>query len=250
MSYSPFSLQNKTILITGASSGIGKATAIECSRMGATLVITARNKDRLNETLMQLEGSNHQIIVADLATDDGVVEVCNKCPKINGLVNNAGISSFLPVNFITREKLNEIFPINLESPILLFSKLLKMRKLGKGSSTVFTSSINGVMGGGIAESLYSASKGALSGFVKSASLELAVKEIRVNCICPGLIETNIMSNGIITKEQLIDNAKNYPMKRHGRAEEVARAIVYLLSDASSFITGTNLVIDGGISQKI
>lgn len=250
MTYNPFSLERKTILVTGASSGIGRATAIECSKMGASVIMTARNEEKLNETLQQMESTNHKIIVADLATDSGVDALCTECPVIDGLVNNAGISRPLPVSFVNREKMDEIFPINMESPILLFTKLLKLKKLSKGSSTVFTSSINGVMGGGNAESLYSATKGALSGFVKSAALDLAQKNIRVNCVCPGMIETEIFSSGTISSEQLKMNADNYPLKRHGKAQEVAWAIIYLLSDASSFITGSNLIIDGGISQKI
>ena len=146
--------------------------------------------------------------------------------------------------------MNEIFPTNLEAPILLFSALLKNKILVKDSSTVFTSSINGVIGGGKTESLYSASKGALSGFVKSAALDLASKGIRVNCLCPGMTETAIFADGAITAEQLEENAQGYPLKRHGKPEEIAWAIIYLLGDAARFVTGSNLVIDGGISIKI
>lgn len=250
--YNPYSLENKTILITGASSGIGRATAIESSRLGAKVIITARNGDRLSETFSLLEGNGHKRFIADLSTDNGINKILEAVEgtKLDGFVANAGISNPIPVNFVTREKMFEIFPINLESPILLFTALLKSKILGKGSSTVFTSSINGVWGGEKAESLYSASKGALSGFVKSACLDLAPKQIRVNCVCPGMTETGILANGSITAEQLEENAKGYPLKRHGKPEEVAWAIIYLLSDASCFVTGTNLVIDGGITAKI
>lgn len=247
MQYNPYSIENKTILITGASSGIGKATAIECSRMGAKVIITARNDERLSQTFFELEGNGHIKIIADLSSDESIESLIEACPQIDGLVNNAGISRHLPVNFVTREKMNQIFPTNLEAPILLFSRLLKLKKLSKGSSTVFTSSINGVCGGTKADCLYSASKGALSGFVKSAALDLAPKGIRVNCVCPGMVETEIFSDGTITPEQLAENAKCYPIGRHGKPEEVAWAIIYLLSNASNFVTGTNLVIDGGIS---
>lgn len=250
MSYNPFSLENKTILITGASSGIGKATAIECSKLGAKCIITARNEERLSQTFTKLEGEGHTKLIADLSSDDNIEKIVENCPQIDGLVNNAGISRPLPVNFVTREKIDQIFPTNLEGPILLFSRLLKTKKLGKGSSSVFTSSINGVWGGGKAECLYSASKAALSGFVKSAALDLAPKGIRVNCVCPGMVETGILSDGAITPEQLAENAKGYPVGRHGKPEEVAWAIIYLLSDAAGFVTGSNLVIDGGISIKI
>ncbi len=149
ITYNPYSLKNKTILITGASSGIGKATAVECSKLGAKCIITGRNEERLNQSYSELEGSGHIQIIADLSNDGGINKILNavKDTKVDGLVANAGISRPLPVNFVTREKINEIFPINLESPILLFSALLKSRVLGKGSSTVFTSSINGILGG-------------------------------------------------------------------------------------------------------
>ena len=247
-----FSLEGKTILITGASSGIGRATAIECAKMGARLIITARNEERLGETFKSLSGNAHAMFTADLSTDEGISEVLDavSAEKLSGAVLNAGISRPLPVQFVNRKKMTEIFPTNLESPILLFSALVKRKILDRGSAAVFTSSINGVMGGGTAESLYAASKAGLSGFVKSACLDVAPKGIRVNCVCPGMIETAIFADSAITAEQLAENARGYPMRRHGRAEEVAWAIIYLLSDAASFVTGTNLVIDGGISCKI
>jgi NAD(P)-dependent dehydrogenase (short-subunit alcohol dehydrogenase family) len=252
MAYNPYTLENKTILITGASSGIGRATAIEASKLGANVIITGRNEERLFKTFNMLEGNCNSKIVADLSNDEGINKILAfvSGKKLNGLVANAGISRPLPVNFVTREKINEIFPTNLESQILLFTSLLKNKILENGSSSVFTSSINGVMGGEKAECLYCATKGALSGFVKSACLDLAPKGIRVNCVCPGMIKTEILANGTITLDQLEENAKSYPLKRHGKPEEVAWAIIYLLSDASSFITGTNLVIDGGISNKM
>lgn len=250
MSYNPFTLENKTILITGASSGIGKATAIECSKLGAKIVATARNEERLTETMKLLEGSGHTSIIADLSNMEEVTRLADSVPHLDGLVNNAGISKPLPVQFITEEKMAETFSINQNAPILLFAKLIKSKKLAKGSSAVFTSSINGTVGGENSESLYAATKAALSGFVKGAAVDLAHKNIRVNCVCPGMTETGILADGIITQEQLELNAKNYPMGRHAKPEEVAWAIIFLLSDAASFITGTNLVIDGGVSQKL
>lgn len=250
MNYNPFSLEGKTILITGASSGIGKATAIECSKLGAKCVITGRNKIRLSETFSSLGGSGHLQFPVDLSAQGGIDLLSEFVPALDGLVNNAGISRPLPVPFVTEEKMSETFSINLNAPILLFSKLVKMKKIAKGSSVVFTSSINGLWGGGKAECLYSASKAGLSGFVKVAALELAAKKIRVNCVCPGMIETEILSNGTITEEQLAENARGYPLGRHGKPEEVAWGIIYLLSDAAAFVTGSNLVIDGGITTKI
>ena len=245
----PFSLEGKTILVTGASSGIGRATAIACSQMGAVVVVTGRNELRLQETLDALEGSGHQMIVADIANDDQIDYLVDQIPAINGLVNNAGITETCPTQFIKREKLNRVMEVNTIAPILLTQRILKKKKLGKGGSIVFTCSISGtcVWGGG--NVLYSASKGAIHGFMKNAALDLAHKGIRVNDVCPGMIDTHILDAGTISEEQLEIEAQRYPMKRFGKPEEVAYGIIYLLSDASSFVTGSSIVIDGGFTLQ-
>lgn len=249
MSYNPYSLENKTILITGASSGIGKATAIESSKLGAKVVITGRNEERLNETYINLDGNGHIKIIADVSTDEGLDTIINNCPFIDGFVNNAGIIKTIPIQFITREKIDELMSVNLDSMILLFAKLLKKKKLPKGSSVVFTSSIGGTKVGTIGNSLYDSSKAAISGFIKTSAIELAPKNIRVNCVCPGMINTNLFNEGAVTEQQFQEDSKKYPLGRYGNPEEVAWAIIYLLSNASSFITGSELVIDGGFSIK-
>ena len=245
----PFSLEGKTILVTGASSGIGPATAIACSQMGAVVVVTGRNEPRLQETLDALEGSGHQMIVADIANDDQIDYLVDQIPAINGLVNNAGITETCPTQFIKRDKLNRVMEVNTIAPILLTQRILKKKKLGKGGSIVFTCSISGTcvcVGGNV---LYSASKGAIHGFMKNAALDLAHKGIRVNDVCPGMIDTHILDAGTISEEQLEIEAQRYPMKRFGKPEEVAYGIIYLLSDASSFVTGSSIVIDGGFTLQ-
>lgn len=245
----PFSLESKTILVTGASSGIGRATAIACSQMGAVVVVTGRNELRLQETLDALEGSGHQMIVADIANDDQIDYLVDQIPAINGLVNNAGITETCPTQFIKREKLNRVMEVNTIAPILLTQRILKKKKLVKGGSIVFTCSISGTcvcVGGNV---LYSASKGAIHGFMKNAALDLAHKGIRVNDVCPGMIDTHILDAGTISEEQLEIEAQRYPMKRFGKPEEVAYGIIYLLSDASSFVTGSSIVIDGGFTLQ-
>lgn len=245
----PFSLEGKTILVTGASSGIGRATAIACSQMGAVVVVTGRNESRLQETLDALEGSGHQMIVADIANDDQIDYLVDQIPAINGLVNNAGITETCPTQFIKRDKLNRVMEVNTIAPILLTQRILKKKKLGKGGSIVFTCSISGTcvcVGGNV---LYSASKGAIHGFMKNAALDLAHKGIRVNDVCPGMIDTHILDAGTISDEQLEIEAQRYPMKRFGKPEEVAYGIIYLLSDASSFVTGSSIVIDGGFTLQ-
>lgn len=245
----PFSLEGKTILVTGASSGIGRATAIACSQMGAVVVVTGRNESRLQETLDALEGSGHQMIVADITNDDQIDYLVDQIPAINGLVNNAGITETCPTQFVKRDKLNHVLEVNTIAPILLTQRILKKKKLGKGGSIVITCSISGtsVCGGG--NVLYSASKGAIHGFMKNAALDLAHKGIRVNDVCPGMIDTHILDAGTISEEQLDIEAQRYPMKRFGKPEEVAYGIIYLLSDASSFVTGASIVIDGGFTLQ-
>ena len=243
----PFSLEGKTILVTGASSGIGRATAIACSQMGATVVITGRNEQRLQETLDVLDGKGHMLIVADLSSDEQIDAMVEQIPTLHGLVNNAGITETCLTNFIRRDKLNKVIEVNTLAPIILTQKILKKKKIGKGGSIVFTSSISGTSVAVIGNAMYSAAKGAIHGFMRNAALDLAPKGIRVNDVCPGMIDTHILDSGAISQEQLDIEAQKYPMKRFGKPEEVAYGIICLLSDASSFVTGTGIVIDGGFT---
>lgn len=247
--YNPFSLEGKTILVTGASSGIGRGTAVECSKLGATVVITGRNEVRLQETVSMMEGDAHQIIIADLATDDGVQCLVDNCPKLDGLVNNAGYTHTMLTNFINREALTQQLEVNTIAPILLFQRLLKAKKIGKGSSVVFTASISGLCCAVLGNVLYSTSKSAINGFVKNAALDLASRNIRINAVAPGMVDTHILDAGTISEEQLEAERQRYPMKRFGKPEEVAYAIIYLLSDASSFTTGSTIVLDGGFTLQ-
>jgi len=246
----PFSLKGKIVLITGASSGIGRATAIECSKMGANVIITARNEERLEETFSKLCGTGHIKIIADLAISEEIEKLAESVGKLNGLVNNAGINKLLLPQFINEKDLNETLQINTIAPILLTQKLLKKKKLLDGSSIVFTSSIAGVYGVSPANSMYSASKGAINGFMMNVALDLIKKGIRCNSVNPGMIETELITaKGTVSKEQLEEYKKKYPLGRFGKPEEIAYGIVYLLSDASVFVNGTSLVIDGGITLK-
>jgi NAD(P)-dependent dehydrogenase (short-subunit alcohol dehydrogenase family) len=245
--YNPFSLDGKTILVTGASSGIGRAIAIECSKMGATVILTARNKERLDETLSQMEEGSHAIVVADLNDEDERKKLIDNSPILDGLVNCAGIIKTLTFPFITSEALTSVMDINFTAPVLLSVEMTKRKKISKNGSIIFISSIGGVLISAIGNSIYNASKGAINGMAKNMALELATKGIRVNCVNPGLIETHIFDDGTITTEQLEEDKKRYPLKRHGKPEDVAYAVIYLLSNASSWVTGSNLIIDGGFT---
>lgn len=247
MMYNPYSLKGKTILVTGASSGIGKCTAIECSKMGAKLVITGRNKERLAETYLLLEDEGHVQFVADLNCEEDIKKMIEQIPELNGLVLAAGIGDWLPFQFVKKEKIQRIFDTNFFAPVLLAQSLLKRKKLLSASSIVFLSSIDGPVTAHIANSMYAASKGAVSAMTRGMAVDLAAKKIRVNAILPGMIETPLIHQGDLTEEQLEEDKKLYPLKRYGQPEEIAYAAIYFLSDASTFTTGAELVVDGGFT---
>lgn len=246
--YNPFSLEGKTILVTGASSGIGAATAIDCSRIGAQVILTARNKERLEDTLKQLDGTNHRIVIADLSKLDELGTLVGECPKLNGVVLCAGIGYTLPFAFCSRQKMDEVFNINFFAPVELLRLLVKKKKLEQESSVVFVSSVGGVNVFNVGNSIYGATKGALNTMMKQTALELAQKRIRVNSVNPGMVKTKLIHEGMsITEEQLIEDEKRYPLGRYGEPDDIAKGIVYLLSDASCWMTGQGLVLDGGLS---
>lgn len=233
-------------MVTGASSGIGRATAIECSKLGAKVIVTARNEERLKETLDALEGEGHQMICFDLNETDKLDEIVAQLPSLQGFVSNAGATQIAPVQFIKGESLNSLLQVNTIAPILFLQKLLKKKVLGKGSSVVFTSSMAALGKGTPGNCMYSASKGAISAFVQNAALELSAKRIRVNAVCPGTIDTPLIHSGDVTEEQLAEDAKKYPLG-YGQPEDISYGIAYLLSDAAKWVTGTNMIIDGGLS---
>lgn len=253
--YNPYSLAGKTILITGASSGIGRATAVECSRMGAICVITGRNEARLQETLSMMEGAGHMSIVADLSTTDGVNLLAssfsssplthNPSPitQLDGLVLNAGTAVMSPIGFLKAEDIASVFATNTYAPMLLVKAL--NRKLKKGGSIVFTSSMDMDRPEG-ANSIYAASKGALTSFMRACAKELAPRQIRANAVVPGMIETPFIGGDMISEDDLTIDRNRYPLKRFGKPEEVAWLIIYLLSDASAFMTGSAVKMNGGI----
>ena len=243
--YNPFSLNGKTIFITGASSGIGKGAAIECSKMGARVIITGRNQERLSETLDLLEGEGHQMFVCDLTNNDSIKSMIEKMPVVDGLVNNAGFTITRTIPHIDDTELWNILQVNTVAPISIIKILLKNKKLKRGASVVFTNSIAGLGRISVGNTMYGCSKGAITAFVQGAAKELAAKGIRVNAVCPAMVESHIMDAGVITPEQVELTKKMYPLGRFGKPEDVARAMVYLLSDASNWVTGINLVVDGG-----
>ncbi len=247
MIYNPFSLEGRTVLVTGASSGIGRATAIECSRMGAKVLLTARDKARLEETLRRMENpERHSVVLGDLSVEEDLARIVDAVSEpLDGVVQCAGFTTPKPFQFFSEKDIDGLMGVNFKAPALLTQRLLRKKKLRKGCSIVFISSISGVCISLIGESVYSASKGAVNGLVKGIAIELAAKSIRVNTVTPGMINTHILDSGEISEEQLKEDVKRYPLGRYGEPEEVAYAVVYLLSDASRWMTGGNILIDGG-----
>lgn len=247
MDYNPFSLKEKTILVTGASSGIGQETAIQCSRMGASVIITARNEDRLKETLSQLEGDGHRMVIAELTQQEELGKLLDAIDTVNGVVLCAGKGMTSPFPFSTREKYDSIFDVNFFAPVELLRLLVKKKKLEKESSVVFVSSIGGIKSFQLGNGIYGASKAALNSTMKFCARELAAKKIRVNAVNPGMVNTQLIQGGAISEEQLKVDMERYPLKRYGEPQDIAYGIIYLLSDASSWVTGHSLVIDGGVT---
>ena len=246
--YNPFTLSKKTILITGASSGIGKTAAIECAKMGAICVITGRNEKRLNETLTLLEGCGHMAISADLTIEEDLNLLVEQCPAIDGLINNAGIGSNKPIAFYKAADLRQIYETNAFAPMLLTSRLVKRKKINAGASIVFTSSI-AAMTGYLGNGIYGTAKAALATFSLYCAREFAGKKIRANAIMPGMVETPLIHDGALSEEELKADTARYPLQRYGKPEEIAYLMIYLLSDAAAWITGQSFVIDGGITLK-
>ena len=245
-----FLLEGKTILVTGSSSGIGRGVAVECAKMGAKLVLNGRNEERLAQTLAMLEGEGHIVIAADLTDHNSVEAMVEHLPQLDGVSHNAGVTSIGMIKFMKENDWHDLSQTNVFSAIWLTRCLVARKKLNRPSSIVFTSSISGNDSVRHGEALYAATKSALSGFAKAAALDLAPQGIRVNCVHPGMIMTELFQSAQDTLTQDIDELKKlFPLKRFGAPEDVANGIIYLLSDASSWVTGTELKIDGGYTLE-
>ncbi|MBF6608595.1 MAG: SDR family oxidoreductase [Flavobacterium sp.] len=250
-----FQLTGKNIVITGASSGIGRQCAITCGSMGARVLLIGRNKDKLAETLeMMNKSAAHQICATDLtdfeATADVLKDLNTTFGKIHGIVHCAGISTALPLRSITPAKLEQYFLTNVHAGIQLSKNLTKPAFLTEeGASIIFLTSVMGVVGE-VGKTIYSLTKGALVAGSKSMALELAPKKVRVNCISPGVVVTPMSSNAVYSQdEEALERVTSYHPLGLGKPEDIANTAVFLLSDASRWITGTNIIVDGGYTAK-
>lgn len=243
--HNPFSLQGKTVLVTGASSGIGKSIAIECSRMGANIVLTARNKERLQQTLSELDGDGHMVIPADLSDEEDIKALAAEVPVLDGVVHNAGVGHRVLCKAARKSDIDEVITPNVYGPILLQRHLLKKKKMAKEGSIVIIAS-RAPQAPSVGNALYAASKGAILGYSKVLALELAPQKIRVNSICPAMVWTELIAKDaeMIGADYSAVQEK-YPLKRFGKPEDIAYLAIYLLSDASSWMTGSSIDITGG-----
>lgn len=242
--FNPFSLEGKTILVTGASSGIGRGIAVTCSKMGATVIINGRNIERLQESLSQMEGENKSLAVGDLTDSQALSALVGALPKLDGVVHCAGIGQRIPCKLLSEQLVDEVMDVNFKAPIMLQSELLKQNKLNKGGSIVFIASM-AIWSPSLGNSVYSASKGAVVSFANCLALELAPRKIRVNCISPAMVWTDLIQNDAVEEAQLKEDEQSYPLKRYGQPEDIANLAVYMLSDASTWMTGSNVNITGG-----
>ncbi|MFI3296135.1 MAG: SDR family oxidoreductase [bacterium] len=249
MSYNPFTIANKKILVLGGSSGIGRSVAIECSKMNASVVILGRDETKLREVLNEMNEGSHSFIVCDLLNQDEFITKILYLDSFDAVVCAVGIGLTLPFRFTKKDVLERVMDTNFMAPVLSVHSLLKHKKINNSSSVVYLSSIDGALTGHVGNSIYSASKAALIGMARSQAVELASKGIRVNCVSPARVDTPFLSRSSITNEQVEENKKLYPMKRYATPEEIAYYILYLISDASTFTTGSNLVIDGGFTLQ-
>lgn len=253
--FNPFSLEGKTIIVTGASSGIGAQCAIDCSRMGAKVALIARNEERLYETLSQMKGEGHLVVPFDLSSSDGLKEVIKgiveKMGKVNGVLNCAGISSVTPLKLINDDMLEQFFHTNVFSAINLSKEVTRVGNYDKeyGCSIVFFASIMGLVGDKC-KTLYSATKGALISASRSMACELAKNNVRVNVVSPGAIETPINANlPHMADPELRRELESKHLLGLGSCTDISNACIYLLSDASRWVTGSNLVVDGGYTVR-
>lgn len=246
----PFSLTDKHILITGASSGIGKSCAIHCAQQGARVTLLGRNEERLKATLTELKSSSARFFSVDLtdyeATAEVVKEAVQAQGRISGLVHCAGVSTTLPLRSLKTEKVEHLLQINVTAAIELTRLCTKKAHFSaEGGSIIYLSSVMGVVGEA-GKTAYSLTKGALLAGAKSLALELARRKIRVNCIAPGVVETPMSTSAVYSQtETAQQRIKAMHPLGLGQPEDIALACIYLLSDAARWVTGTNLIVDGG-----
>ena len=242
--FNPFTLEGKKIMVTGASSGIGRGIAITCSKMGAKVIINSRNTTKLQETCSLMLDGSASILPGDLTDAKTLNSIVDALPKLDGVVHCAGLGQRVPCKDIESKNVDDVMNVNFKAPVMLQAEILRQKKLNKASSIVFIASIAS-WSPSLGNSIYSASKGAIISYANCLSIELAPRKIRVNCISPAMVWTDLVLADGTDVEQLKENELTYPLKRYGQPEDIANLAVYMLSDASTWMTGSNVNITGG-----
>ncbi len=242
----PFSLEGKTILVTGASSNIGRQIAVKCSEMGSQVIATARNEERLKDTLGKMTGEGHQILQSDLSDSEQIPALVEQLPELDGIVMCAAVFRTTPIRNNRRKYTEEMFKTNTFANIDLVQLLLKNRKIKDRGSILFISSVAAYRPYA-GNALYSATKGAINSFCQVLAIEQSNRKIRANCVSPGIIQSDMeVKDWAVTQEELDKEEARFPLG-FGHTEDIAYAAVYMMSDASKWVTGTNMIVDGGQS---
>lgn len=241
----PFHLHGKKILITGSTSGIGSHTAVRISEMGGEVVLSGRNIEKLSELKAQC-GDKAVVVAADISTQHGRDFLAKNIPEIDGLVNCVGTVHPFPVRFLDQQKMDQTMNVNFDAPVLMTSALLKAKKIKAESSLVYLSSISSHRPQRGA-AMYGASKAAIESFVKVLAQELHTSKIRVNSIAPAMVKTPMYDRAeeMVSKDEMDNHISKY-LLGVGYPEDVANSVIFLLAPASRWITGINLILDGGI----
>jgi NAD(P)-dependent dehydrogenase (short-subunit alcohol dehydrogenase family) len=247
MNDSPFSLNGMTILVTGAGSGIGRATAIMAAEMGGKLVLSGRDLNRLNETLGMLASDGHLVLQEDLTSKDAHSRLAEFVPEINGFVHAAGIAEIMPFRMINEEHIARVMELNFQVPVLLTQALMRKKKICPSASLVYISAAAEHIAP-VATAIYSASKAALTAAVRSLALETAKTKVRANCVSPGYVRTNMLGN--LGKLSSLDEYIKLAPLGLIEPEEIASSAIYLLSPASRWITRATLTVDSGLSLRV
>lgn len=249
-SINPMSLTGRRILVTGASSGIGRETCILLSKLGAAVILVGRNAERLQQTTEQLHGQYHRTEIFDLA--DRIEEIpawmktiSSEIGPLHGLVHCAGAQLTMPMQSLRKQHIDNLMLINLTAAILLAKGFRQPGVVSSSGSIVFIASVRGLVGEA-AMATYAASKGALISLVKSIAIEYAYQGIRINCVVPALVQTEMFDQAreILTPEQVAAIVAMHPLGL-GTSRDVANAIAFLLADTGRWITGSSLIVDGG-----
>jgi len=247
LSGDPFRLDDKIILVTGASSGIGRATALLCAELGATVWLTGRDPERLEETRSALSGCGHRVLVGDLKDPEFRQSLVDQLDSLDGFVFSAGVAELTPMRMVSEKHIESIFSINYSAPILLTQRLLLRKKLNVGASLVYVTARAEHIAP-LATGVYSAAKAALTASVRTLALEHAKQGIRANCVSPGYVETPML--GKLQSVSSIQSKVDLAPLGILSADDIAQSISYLLLPASRWITRTTLVVDAGLSLHV